>query len=84
MYGWKLGLKTGMYYLRTNSQVAAKQSLGVDTVKEEFPIIKEVVVKNTYVEEDVNRPMSEISEEDALKALTCSIDNPDDCEMCSG
>ena len=82
MYGWKLGLKTGMYYLRTNSQVAAKQSLGVDTSKTETPVINEIVKENTFVEEEVVKSISDVSEEDALKALTCSIDNPDDCEMC--
>jgi ribonucleoside-diphosphate reductase alpha chain len=31
LYGWKLGLKTGMYYLRTRSAVDALKGLGVDT-----------------------------------------------------
>jgi ribonucleoside-diphosphate reductase alpha chain len=30
IYGWKMGLKTGMYYLRTRSAVDAIKSLGVD------------------------------------------------------
>ena len=30
MYGWKLGLKTGMYYLRTKAKAAAIKGLGVD------------------------------------------------------
>jgi ribonucleoside-diphosphate reductase alpha chain len=29
-YGWKKGLKTGMYYLRTQSKVTALKGLGVD------------------------------------------------------
>ena len=29
-YGWKKGLKTGMYYLRTQSKAAALKGLGVD------------------------------------------------------
>lgn len=30
-YGWKLGLKTGMYYLRTKPKAQALKGLGVDT-----------------------------------------------------
>jgi ribonucleoside-diphosphate reductase alpha chain len=30
LYGWKLGLKTGMYYLRTRAAVDAIKGLGVD------------------------------------------------------
>ena len=30
-YGWKLGLKTGMYYLRTKPKAQAIKGLGVDT-----------------------------------------------------
>mmetsp|Transcript_72686 Transcript_72686/g.210421 ORF Transcript_72686/g.210421 Transcript_72686/m.210421 type:complete len:80 (-) Transcript_72686:305-544(-) len=33
-YGWQLGLKTGMYYLRTKAAVdAIKFTVGVDKVK---------------------------------------------------
>lgn len=31
LFGWKLGLKTGMYYLRTRSAVDPIKGLGVDT-----------------------------------------------------
>ncbi len=30
-YGWKLGLKTGMYYLRTKPKAQALKGLGIDT-----------------------------------------------------
>lgn len=33
MHGWKLGLKTGMYYLRTQAAVDAIKGLGVDVSK---------------------------------------------------
>ena len=39
-YGWKKGLKTGMYYLRTQSKAQALKGLGVEAKK-----------KNTEVEE---------------------------------
>jgi ribonucleoside-diphosphate reductase alpha subunit len=50
-YGWKLGLKTGQYYLRSKPASTA----------EKFSI-----------------------QQEATAALTCSIENKDDCEMCSG
>jgi ribonucleotide reductase alpha subunit len=53
-YGWKLGLKTGMYYLRSNPASSAEK-FSVDSKPEEY-----------------------------TKALTCSIDNKEECEMCSG
>lgn len=86
MYGWKLGLKTGMYYLRTNSNIAAKQSLGVSTNANDKVItdIKpETVepVKKVIIESETNGKEI-ISEEEALKGVTCSLDNPDDCEVC--
>ena len=31
LFGWKLGLKTGMYYLRTRAAVDALKGLGIDT-----------------------------------------------------
>jgi ribonucleoside-diphosphate reductase alpha chain len=88
MYAWKLGLKTGMYYLRSNSQTAARQSLGVDMSKNESPKLEKVEtvsVEPEYVVEDVATVKKDaISEEEALKGVTCSLDNPDACEMCSG
>jgi ribonucleoside-diphosphate reductase alpha chain len=48
-YGWKKGLKTGMYYLRSNAKSEARKSLGADvnSIKEEkeVPMIEvEVMV----------------------------------------
>jgi ribonucleoside-diphosphate reductase alpha chain len=53
-YGWKKGLKTGMYYLRTT---AATQAIKFTIEKEE-------------------------SKAKSLEEIACSIDNPDDCDMC--
>ena len=41
IYGWKLGLKTGMYYLRTRSAVDPLKGLGIDT-----SIVNTFVIKN--------------------------------------
>lgn len=59
-YAWKNNLKTGMYYLRSQSSVQAAD-FGVDATLE-----KNLREKN--LEEEI---------------LACSIDNREDCEMCS-
>lgn len=93
LYGWKKGLKTGMYYLRSNAKAEARKSLGVDTSasKEqeevvvpviETPVIPNtVVVENSVVEQQIQVDLSD-AETEALKGLNCSLDNPDDCLMC--
>jgi ribonucleoside-diphosphate reductase alpha chain len=59
LYGWKLGLKTGMYYLRTKSAVDPIKGLGVDTssskpnVEKNTTIVKEQNLTTNYVEETV-------------------------------
>jgi len=66
-YGWKQGLKTGMYYLRTKA--------AADAIK--FTVDKSLVENVT----EANKPLtaSELEEQ-----VNCAIDDPDDCEMCSG
>lgn len=70
-YGWKKGLKTGMYYLRTKA--------ATDAIK--FTVDKNInaVTSSTAVNDTIVRS---IEEEQA--AIACSLDNPDACEMCSG
>jgi ribonucleoside-diphosphate reductase alpha subunit len=65
-YGWKKGLKTGMYYLRTKA--------ATDAIK--FTVDKAVT------EEPAAISAAELEEQQA--AVACSLDNPDNCEMCSG
>jgi ribonucleoside-diphosphate reductase alpha chain len=67
-YGWKAGLKTGMYYLRTK---AARDAIKftVDKAKLEEPSSKSV-------DEEV------VSVEQRQAEIACSLDNPEDCEMC--
>lgn len=91
-YGWKKGLKTGMYYLRSNAKAEARKSLGaeVNSVKEEE--VKDVIVEETkipttninittvepvIVSEDISQ-----AELDAMNQLTCSLDNPEGCISC--
>ena len=69
-YGWKAGLKTGMYYLRTK---AARDAIKftIDTSKLAEPM-----------QEDHTTLEAAVSEEQRQAEIACSIDNPDDCEMC--
>jgi len=69
-YGWQAGLKTGMYYLRSKAAAGALKGLGMDSAK-----LKEL-------EKSGKEVMEEIKSNEA--AMACSIDNGDDCEMCSG
>jgi ribonucleoside-diphosphate reductase alpha chain len=73
-YGWKLGLKTGMYYLRTKPKASAMKGLGIDTSG------MQSLDKTPVVEV----PKVEISTEfnpDEFNNAVCSLDNPD-CEAC--
>jgi ribonucleoside-diphosphate reductase alpha subunit len=63
-YGWKKGLKTGMYYLRTKA--------ATDAIK--FTVDKAVNEQTISVK----------SIEDQQAQIACSLDDPENCEMCSG
>lgn len=69
-YGWKKGLKTGMYYLRTKSAVNAKK-FTMDVTSENKPIIEEKVesVEITEYQQMINR-------------AKLASQNDDDCLMC--
>jgi ribonucleoside-diphosphate reductase alpha chain len=77
-YSWKKGLKTGMYYLRTKA--------AADAIK--FTVDQDALQQPTFVlgNEDqllVDRGQAHILSHDEQQAqLTCSLDNPEDCEAC--
>merc|ERR1739844_703538 len=79
-HGWKLGLKTGMYYLRTKAASAAIQ-FTVDKKK-----LKDVTnnKENTTPGSagDIVRSPLKAKNEENLAAMVCSIENKDDCLMC--
>jgi ribonucleoside-diphosphate reductase alpha chain len=83
-YGWNKGLKTGMYYLRSNAKAEARKSLGenVNTVKETIEIVDDIKIPDT--KKNVVETKIEISQQEmeAMSQLTCSIDNPEGCEAC--
>ena len=71
MYGWKLGLKTGMYYLRVKPKAQALKGLGIDLSSASI----QEVEKPKEVEQLKDFDPNEFS------AKVCSLDNPD-CESC--
>jgi ribonucleoside-diphosphate reductase alpha chain len=77
-YSWKKGLKTGMYYLRTKA--------AADAIK--FTVDQGALAQPTFVlgNEDqlvVDRGQGHIlTFEEQQAQLTCSLDNPEDCEAC--
>lgn len=75
-YGWKAGLKTGMYYLRTKAaRDAIKFTLDKSKLEEPKP-------ETAKVEEGSATGAEEVSLEQRQAEIACSLDNPDDCEMC--
>ena len=73
-YGWKLGLKTGMYYLRTKPAANAIQ-FTVDKSK-----LKATVV-NGNASGDV-KPVVNGVKPTPEEVLICSLANKDECLMC--
>lgn len=90
-HSWELGLKTGMYYLRTKSAVDAIAGLGMDMgeAKKSLKNSEEriSVHQKENSEEKIDK-MSMTSEElskaaeNIMSDIVCSLDNPDDCLAC--
>ncbi len=66
-YAWKKGLKTGMYYLRSQAATSAIK----------FTLDKTAL--ETKVEKAAEPEASKTQKQDAI---ACSLDNPEGCEMC--
>lgn len=73
-YGWKLGLKTGMYYLRTKAAAQAIQfTLDKSKLKE----------TNKNGVKDANGADGDVRKlEQNMAAMVCSIQNKEDCLSC--
>jgi len=65
-YGWKHGLKTGMYYLRTKA--------ATDAIK--------FTVDQAALDQDQQNKLLQQQKDKNLKDMACAIDNKDDCLMC--
>ncbi|KAI8324479.1 ribonucleoside-diphosphate reductase M1 chain [Martensiomyces pterosporus] len=76
-YGWKKGLKTGMYYLRTKPAAdAIKFTVDAEKVGS---VLKTPAKKPAAGAASAQEPTDE-----ELARMQCSIDNADACMMCSG
>lgn len=67
---WKLGLKTGMYYLRTK---AATDAIKFTVEKQKTKVPAAAKIQETEAQKAQNQA-----------DMSCSLDNPDACESCSG
>jgi ribonucleoside-diphosphate reductase alpha chain len=81
-YGWKLRLKTGMYYLRSKAKASALKGLGVDmsqlnSLPDNVALVEEVKPKEHPMVQVANDAVPE-----QFMGNICSLDNPD-CETCS-
>jgi ribonucleoside-diphosphate reductase alpha chain len=76
LFGWKLGLKTGMYYLRTRAAVDALKGLGVDTSTS-----KPVETPQKMVTPTNNQIISENTPE-LVMVSEKPTDSPFECEGC--
>jgi len=65
-YGWKKGLKTGMYYLRTKA--------ATDAIK--------FTVDQQALDNDQKLKQLQIQKQKNLKAMSSQLDNNEDCVMC--
>lgn len=94
-YAWKAGLKTGMYYLRTKAASDAVKFTVVQPQAE--PQLEPVLVEAVTVEKPLDyvqyakehaqhtapQPVPMVTDlEQQYAAMTCSLDDPEGCEMC--
>ena len=85
-HSWELGLKTGMYYLRTKSAVDAIAGLGIDMTKakESLKRMEDVETESKKIDlgSMTSEELSKAAEEELTSGIVCSLDNPDDCIAC--
>ncbi|KAJ2021394.1 ribonucleotide-diphosphate reductase subunit rnr1 [Coemansia sp. RSA 455] len=83
-YGWKKGLKTGMYYLRTKPAVdAIKFTVDAETVADAVKKAASSAAAASAAAAVAGETVT-VEDEEELARLQCSIDNRDACMMCSG
>ena len=66
-YAWKKGLKTGMYYLRSQAATSA---------------IKFTLDKSSFEPKVEKVSPEELAKAEKQDAIACSLDNPEGCDMC--
>ncbi|CAG5080986.1 Similar to RnrL: Ribonucleoside-diphosphate reductase large subunit (Drosophila melanogaster) [Cotesia congregata] len=86
-YGWEIGLKTGMYYLRTKPAASALQ-FTVDKTRLPNYRPNKGLNDSSSAEPGENRKVElteeEIKEEEEDPVLVCSRENGEACMACSG
>ena len=85
-YGWKSGLKTGMYYLRTKSAVDAIKFTLDNKAKAKVPEMEpaeKVVAASVIKSESTSVPVEPLSPEELKQMLSQAKESEDDdCLMC--
>ena len=83
-YGWKQGLKTGMYYLRTKAAAAAIQfTVDKTKLKEVTKGKADAVTAGGDEAKDANAGQKEMAAvEKNMADMMCSIYNREDCMSC--
>lgn len=81
-YGWKAGLKTGMYYMRTKAAADAIKF----TVEKEVQEIPEVLGNEDVLimerQQQLSAERQALLEKEKEDQISCSLDNPDACDAC--
>jgi len=96
-YAWERGLKTGMYYLRSKASTDAIKFTVDSKYKNEAPAAKtgdqtmsesmanaRAAQREQQLETLNDTKMTPEQLAQNAAALSCSLENPDSCEMCSG
>jgi ribonucleoside-diphosphate reductase alpha chain len=87
-YAWKKGLKTGMYYLRTRAAVnpikftVSHENVNFPQTRDELAAKPQILGNEDYLV--VERGQGHLLEVTASQQdqISCSLDNPEGCEMC--
>lgn len=87
-YGWSKGLKTGSYYIKSQAAKGAKKITINQDLTPDLNAIKkyEVALSKLHELGVTEDQLKEMSKEDIIAAATtsCSLVDPDSCDMCSG
>lgn len=82
-YGWKAGLKTGMYYLRTKAAADAIKFTADTAAAKEVPEIlgnEDVLILER--QQQISAERQAVLEAQKASEISCSLDNPEGCEAC--
>lgn len=84
-YAWKKGLKTGMYYLRSTAAADAIK-FTLDKKESAQPatsaVATEIPSKKIAANEPIVAYATKEDYDQKRSDMSCSLDNPDDCEAC--